>query len=99
MWVYTTSYRSPIKTKLMFRAYGAKIDRVVNQHEHERMIVTLGENYRRCTKFPPAFGIDLLVDECGGVLLEAQEFGFEVVRVLPDDDDWDKKVRSAVQDG
>ncbi len=96
VWVYTTSYRDPFWTKLMFWAYGTRVGRVINNSEHDRMMEKMGHAYSRCTKFPPAFGIDLLIDECGGVLLESQEYGFEIVQVLPDDLDWAEKIRQRV---
>ncbi|WP_228388515.1 hypothetical protein [Chryseobacterium sp. CBo1] len=36
IYIYTTSYRSKIKIKLMFLSYGIPIDFVVNQQLHEK---------------------------------------------------------------
>ena len=96
VWIYTTSYRHPFRTKLMFRAYGARIRRVINQSEHLRKMAEMNDIFQHCTKFPPAFGINLLVDECSGVVAESQRFGFEVVQVQPDDPDWAAKVLERV---
>src|SRR6266540_1663491 len=52
---------------------------------------------RRCSKYPPAFGIDLLVDDSEGVWLEGQQFRFNVVHVLPSDVAWAEKVLAAVK--
>ena len=95
VWIYTTSYRDSFWTRLMFRAYGAKIDRMINQYDHERQMKKMHQKYSRCSKFPPAFGIDLLIDECGGVLIESQKFNFKLLQVDPDDENWDDKIRAA----
>ena len=96
VWIYTTSFRDPFWTRMMFRAYGTKIARMINQYEHERTIKKMAPYFRHCSKLPPAFGIDLLIDECGGVLAESQRFNFDVVQVDPNDDSWDDKVRRMV---
>lgn len=96
VWIYTTSFRGRFATKMMFSAYGTKIKRVINQSDHQRVIAKLHRCYRHCSKFPPAFGIDLLIDECGGVQVEARKFNFPLVKVEPNDKDWDQKIRQAV---
>jgi hypothetical protein len=50
------------------------------------------------SKFPPAFGIDLHVDDSEGVRMEGQEYGFRVVQVDPHDIFWMHKVLHAVDD-
>jgi hypothetical protein len=95
VWIYTTSFRSPWGVKLLFRAYGAQVTRVINQDVHTRCVGQLGAAYRTCTKYPPAFRIDLLVDECGGVAKEARRFNFATLRIAPDDGDWVQTVLAA----
>jgi len=48
----------------------------------------------RSTKYPPQFGIDLLVDESEGVRIEGERYGFAVLVVSPTDADWAAKVRA-----
>jgi hypothetical protein len=48
------------------------------------------------SKYPPAFGIDLHVDDSEGVGLEGQRYGFAVVVVSPEDPDWAARVLEAV---
>jgi hypothetical protein len=88
IWVYTTSFRSPFAIRLLFLAYGVRLRGVVNQTRHQRTISRSGRPYQVCSKYPPAFGIDVLVDKSEGVSIEARRFGFPVVRVLPDDSRW-----------
>lgn len=75
----------------LFLAHGVRLDGVVEATRHA------GATDGRASKCPPAFGIDLLVDDAEGVALEGARHGFEVLRVLPDDDAWDERVRDAVR--
>lgn len=56
MWVYTTSYRSAGYIRRLFWLHGIRLAGVVNQTRHEREVRV------RATKYPPQFGIELLVD-------------------------------------
>ncbi len=51
---------------------------------------------RGVSKYPPAFGIDLLVDDSPGVAIEGQRHGFAVLVVEPTDSEWTVKVSSAL---
>ena len=96
VWIYTTSFRDQFWTRLMFRAYGTRVTRMINQRDHVRKLKQMHSKFKHCSKFPPAFGIDLLIDECQGVLLESQTFNFNVIQVDPDDNNWDNTIRQAV---
>lgn len=50
----------------------------------------------RPSKYPPAFGIDLHLDDSEGVGMEGSRFGSRVVVVRPDDEHWTEQVFSAV---
>ncbi|WP_201783255.1 hypothetical protein [Hymenobacter sp. AT01-02] len=67
------------------------LDGVVNQQRHNREVRV------RCTKYPPTFGITLLVDDSEGVRLEGERYGFRVVVVQPEDLNWVNTVQAAVQ--
>ena len=82
IWVYTTSYRSAGYIRRLFWLHGIRLAGVVNQARHDREVTV------RCTKYPPQFGIDLLVDDSEGVRIEAQRHGFEVLIVSPTDAQW-----------
>jgi hypothetical protein len=90
--VYTTSHRSPRYLRGWFRWFGVPLDGVVNQTRHDRVVGRRGPS-----KFPPAFGIDLHVDDSDGVGLEGARHGFDVVVVSPDDLDWARRVLEAVE--
>ena len=90
VWVYTTSYRSGWRIRRLFWLHGIRLDGVVNQQRHDR------EVRARCTKHPPSFGIDLLIDDSEGVRLEGERHGFRVLVVLAEDEWWVASVKKTV---
>jgi hypothetical protein len=64
---------------------------VVNQPRHERVVGRQGPS-----KYPPAFGIDLHVDDSAGVAEEGRQHRFDVLVVAPTDLDWVARVLEAV---
>jgi len=93
-WVVTTSYRSPAYIRWFFRFYGIRLAGVVNQEVYDRRVTRYFD--RPPSKYPPAFGIDLHIDDSQGVEMEGQDHGFNVVVVKPDDDRWAEKVLAAI---
>ena len=91
VWVYTTSYRSTWHIRKLLWLHGIRLDGVVNQQRHDR------EARVRCTKHPPSFGIDLLVDDSEGVRIEGERHGFRVLVVGPEDTQWTEKVQAALE--
>jgi hypothetical protein len=91
LWLYTTSYRSPRYLLGWFKCLGIPLEGVVNQVRHEKTVGRQGPS-----KYPPAFGIDLHVDDSEGVALEGKSHGFRVVVVSPEDPDWVARVLGAV---
>ncbi len=60
--IYTTSFRNPSHVRMLFWVCGVRIASVINQHRHNKTVTECGHSYRGCSKYPPAFGIDLLVE-------------------------------------
>jgi FMN phosphatase YigB (HAD superfamily) len=85
IYIYTTSYRSKIKIKLMFLSYGIPVDFVINQQLHDQRIRKKG---KIISKFPPEFDIDVHVDDSLGVEMEGKKFGFKTIVVSVDDINW-----------
>ncbi|MCX8531620.1 hypothetical protein [Chryseobacterium luquanense] len=85
IYVYTTSYRSKVKIKLMFLSYGIPVDFVVNQQLHDKRVRKRGKNI---SKFPPEFDIDIHIDDSIGVEMEGMKFGFKTIIVSMDDENW-----------
>lgn len=90
LWVYTTSYRSIWSIRLLFWLHGIWLHGVVNQQRHNREVRV------RCSKHPPGFGIDLLIDDSEGVRLEGERLGFRVLVVSPEDANWVAKVQQEI---
>lgn len=90
VWVYTTSYRSAWQIRNLFWLHGISLDSVVNQQRHNH------EVQARCTKHPPSFGIDFLIDDSEGVRIEGERHDFRVLVVAPNDTQWAEKVRTAL---
>jgi hypothetical protein len=96
IYIYTTSFRPAIKTKLAFLSYGIPVDKVINQQCHDK---ELKENKTKCSKFPPAFGIDIHVDDSPGVEIEGNRFNFKTIIIGENDLNWTEKVLKSVGHG
>jgi hypothetical protein len=95
IWIYTTSVRTSFYIRRWLFLYGIRIDGIVNDERHRHQMV--GSKLAHIpSKYPPAFGIDLHVDDSEGVRMEGDEHGFEVVIVRPYDEQWTQKVLEAV---
>ena len=86
LWIYTTSLRGRFLIRQLVNISGVDIGGTINGDDHAKA-VTNG-----CSKYPPAFGIDVLVDDSPGVALEGQRHGFRVIQISPDDDQWAERV-------
>jgi hypothetical protein len=93
IYIYTTSFRPTLKAKLTFLSYGIPVDRVINQQCHDRK---LKENKTRCSKFPPAFGIDIHVDDSPGLKIEGDKFNFRTIIIEEKDLAWTDKILKTV---
>ena len=89
IWLYTSSLQSAARLRLWFRAFGVRIDGIINQTRHDAVL--LGSKLG-CSKYPPAFGIELLVDDSEGVATEGKRLGFAVLRIEEDDVGWCSRV-------
>lgn len=83
--IYTTSFRNPLSIRMAFRSYGVPLHQVINQKKHN---MTLKERRNICSKYPPAFGIDLHIDDSLGVGLEGVKFKFKVIIIDESDPSW-----------
>ena len=95
IWIYTTSGRDAVYLRIWFLLLGVWVGGVVNYHRHEALL-----RKNRCpkiSKYPPAFGIDLLIDDSDGVREEGQQNGFDVLLIHPSDLNWIQTVQKAVQ--
>ena len=95
VWIYTSSGRTPSYIRRWLFLYGVRVDGVVNSVRHGHALAKHGFSHSP-SKFPPAFAIDLHVDDSEGVRLEGHDHGFRVVVVRPDDASWTQSVLDAV---
>ncbi len=95
IWVYTSSGRTPSYIRRWLLLYGIRVDGVVNSVLHNRALMNNGLS-KGPSKFPPAFDIDLHVDDSEGVRTEGHDHGFRVVVVHPEDERWAQRVLDAV---
>jgi hypothetical protein len=95
IWLYTTSLRGPNHLRLWFASVGIRLDGIVNQARHAGM---MNGKAVACSKYPPAFGIDLLVDDAEGVRLEGERHGFSVLHIHEEDASWCSRIKEGLRD-
>ena len=94
LWIYTTSLRSKTYIHLWFLFFGIRLGGAINGDTRSS---ALSDRSVKPSKFPPAFGIDLLIDDSAVVEIEGNINGFTVLVVEPGDVDWASKVRAAAR--
>ncbi|QHT69355.1 hypothetical protein GXP67_23295 [Rhodocytophaga rosea] len=87
VWIYTTSYRNTFYIRILFLLHGIVISGIINQTVHNR-ILRKNAVWPLCSKYPPAFGIDLLIDDQEGVKIESERYGFKMIWIKPEEKDW-----------
>ena len=96
IWIYTTSERTSWQIRRWLWLYGIQVAGIVNGEKH-RKALALCNPPLFISKYPPAFNIDLHVDDSEGVKMEGDAKQFCVIVVKPDDEFWAEKVLNAVQ--
>ena len=91
VWIYTSSYRTEVYLKALFRAYGVHFDQIVNGQRHEKE-VQRGRKQLLPQKLPNFYHISLHVDDEKAVEKNGRIFGFRTLRVFEPDEDWAGKV-------
>lgn len=89
IYIYTTSFRSATKIKLTFFSYGIPVDTAINQQRHDK---ELRENKNRTSKYPPAFNIDVHIDDSPGLKIEGERFNFKTIIVDEKDRNWGRTI-------
>lgn len=93
IWVYTASLRPRWYIYQIFACYGLRPDGVINFYIHSSKMLKI----KMAThKYPPAFGLDLLVDDSEGVLRESQELNYKVLQIQADDLNWTEKIKTYI---
>lgn len=95
IWIYSSSLRPRHRIELLFRWHSLRVDGIVTFERHQQAMAAR-HLVSPPTKFPPAFGIDLHIDDAEGVRIEGERYGFPVLVVAPDDREWVDRIRAAV---
>ena len=91
VWVYTSSFRSEVYIKSLFRNYNIKFDSVVNGYRHKKEV----QGNREMTlpqKMPSHYRISLHIDDEEVVVKNARAYGYRVLQIYEPDPDWTQKV-------
>lgn len=89
IWIYTSSYRPKNSIRKTFYAHDLILDGIINQNVHNKQF---SHSQTAFSKFPPAFGIDLLVDDSKGLQIEGEKGNFQTLILAPQDEQWTKVV-------
>ncbi len=81
-WIYTLSGRSRFYIRRWLLLHGIRVYGVVNDLRHRNKLAIHGFTYAP-SKFLPAFGINLHVDDSDGVRMEGEVHDFRVIVVHP----------------
>ena len=90
VWVYTSSFRTSVYIKALFRHYGIKFDDIVNGYRHRDEVQGKREQPMP-QKMPNFYRISLHIDDEEGVVKNAG------MQVYDPDDEWAKKVMEKAQ--
>ncbi len=83
--IYTTSYRSTLQIRKTLAYYGIFVNKIVTEKENRKKLQQLQIN---ASKYPPAFGFELHIDDLEGVGKEGAHYGYKVLIVKPEDKEW-----------
>ena len=85
IYIYTTSLRPARRIWWTFYTYGIKLAKVINQKKHEAILREKSTFY---SKYPPAFNIDIHIDDSKGVEIEGNRFNFRTIIIREDNHKW-----------
>ena len=91
VWVYTSSFRSAVYIRALFRNYGVRFDDIVNGERHQREVQ--GQHPQPLpTKMPGVYRISLHIDDEDSVIQNGRLYGFRTLRVYEPDPEWAEKI-------
>lgn len=94
--IYTTSYRTENYIRGLFRCYGIKLDFVINGERHARE-VQAGRAESMPSKYPSKYRIDLHIDDDFSVVENGRIYGFSVILIGGQDDNWTDKIMNEIE--
>ena len=92
VWIYTSSFRSEDYIRRLFRAYGVRLDGIVNGERHLREVQRDNKNTLP-QKLPNRYRISLHIDDEEVICSAAGQYGFRAYQLdTRDDDKWKEKI-------
>ncbi len=91
VWVYTSSFRSEVYIRSLFRYYNIKFDDIVNGTRHKAEV----QRDREATlpqKLPGHYRISLHIDDEDVVIQNARAYGYRALQIREPDEHWTDKV-------
>jgi len=92
--IYTTSFRSKGKIRRTLRYYDIKVNSIINEKENRRVLKSQNIN---SSKYPPAFDLDLHIDDLKGVGIEGERLNFKTIIVETTDKNWVEKIERGIK--
>ncbi len=89
--IYTSSFRSPRYIWWQLFTYGTVPDFIIQGDIHQKTLKPLKINP---SKYPPAFDIQLHIDDSPGVAVEGERFGFYTLIISPTERHWIEKIKA-----
>lgn len=93
VWVYTSSFRTERYIRCLFRLYGIRLKEIVNGQRHLKE-VQRDKKEILPQKLPNNYRIALHIDDEEVVASYGKAYGFEVFQLEAQDDDWEEKILS-----
>jgi FMN phosphatase YigB (HAD superfamily) len=93
IWIYTTSFRSPMNLKKTFKSYGLHTSKIINEKTNQKQ---LRKNNCTASKNPRLFRIDIHIDDSKGVGMEGKKYGFKTIIIDTNDLEWVDKVKRRI---
>lgn len=78
----------------MFLSYQISVKKVINQRLHNEV---LREQRNRTSKYPPAFNIDIHIDDSLGLKIEGERYNFATVIIEENDNTWQETILEAIK--
>ncbi len=91
VWVYTSSFRTEVYIRALFRQYNIRFDQIVNGYRHKAEV----QGKRDQTlpqKMPSHYRISLHIDDEDVIMQNARTYGYRAFKIYEPDPDWAQKV-------
>ena len=91
VWVYTSSFRTELYIRSLFRAYGVRFDQIVNGYRHVQEVQRKRKDILP-QQMPSFYHISLHIDDEDAIVENGRRFGYRVMKVCEPDDQWAEKI-------